>query len=265
MKKLLKYLCPHTWLKKREIIFYSKYPYGEHLNPILKSSDVKMNWIKKAQKAFQEKIDKNKYNQDSIRSGHRCLGITNLMNLGFTLESHIEFAVESDENDFRIHFNGNTINTSDLNGSDVFNIFPKHLLGDYIKPKNAMKDIIKIDLPWYFECPKDIVFLMLPIPYNDDDRFISTSAILDPIYSSEINIAIWWLCKNSYEIIKAGTPLVQMIPIPRKSICDRFKMTDIIPEHIHKKNFFRDIYLHKTKCPYYSQYKEIANKIYDLK
>jgi hypothetical protein len=267
MKKILKYLCPHTWFKKRQIIFYSKYPYGEHLNPILRSSDVKMNWFAKAQKTFQEKLEKNKNNQHMVASGHRCLGINAIMNTGFILRSHVEFAVESTEEDFKIHSKGIVIDTTiELNPQNHdYSIFPKHLLGDFVKPKNAMKDIIKVSLPWFFQCPKDIVFLILPVPYNDDDRFIGATAILDPMYSLELNISLWWLCKNSYEVVKADTPLVQMIPIPRKPICDSFKMTDIIPEFIYKKDFFRGLLLDKQKCPYYSQYKKISEKVFDLK
>jgi hypothetical protein len=261
MKKLLKYLCPHTWFKKREIIFYGKYPYIDKTNPIVKSSEVKRSWIKKAKKVFDERLLNNKENSPS--SGHRCLGIKSLIEKGFVVKSDKEFAVETDGNDdnIKIYSQNNTISIGESDGE--FSFFTSNLLGDYTRPKNAVRHMIKIHLPWLITAPKDIVFLYLPFNYSDDNRFMAASAILDPIFSTQVNIILWWFAKNSYEIVRKGTPLVQLIPIPRESICENWKMVDNIPDKLGNIINTLDRVRKSTKCPLYSEYKKIANEIYE--
>ena len=56
----------------------------------------------------------------------------------------------------------------------------------------------------------------LPIFYGDEKRFVSAGGVLDPLQTNQINPAFWWYANdNTLQIIKAGTPLLQYIPIKR--------------------------------------------------
>jgi hypothetical protein len=262
MKKLLKYLCPHTWFKKREIVFYGNYPHVDKTNPIVKSLEIKRSWMKKAKEHFNEKLlNEKKYS--SIASGHRCLGIQSLIEQGFVLKNEKEFAVETNGNDddIKIHTPNNTIPVG--GESDGFSFFSSNLLGDYTRPKNAIKHMIKINLSWHLVVPKDVVILYLPFNYSDDDRFMGSSAILDPVFSSQVNVSLWWFARNSYEIVRKGTPLAQIIPIPKKSICESWRMVDKIPDKLQNIMSALNNVRSSTKCAMYSEYKKIANQLHE--
>lgn len=263
MKSVLKYLCPQTWFKKREIVFYGSYPHVDKTNPIIKSSDVKRGWEKKATDDFNKKLlEKN--NIHAI-SGHRCLAINGIMKKGFVLKSDKEFAVETNGNDddIKIHCNNIIIDIYGNHQNGEFSFFESDFLGNYARPKGSVKHIIKKQLPWNVTAPKDVVFLVLPFSYSNDNRFMATTGILDPVLATEINIVFWWLEKDSYQIIRKGTPLAQFIPIPRKSVCESWKMIDNVPEKIHNMRNALEKVAYSTKCRMYSEYKKVANEIYD--
>ena len=271
MKKLLKYLCPHTWLKKREIVFYGKKSYWDILNPIIKSSQVKRDWLKKAKDDFDKRLLEK--NQNYTTSSHRCLGVRELFDKGFVVKAHCEFAVETNGNDddIKIH-SGNSIIALDkqLRGEDSiymddFAFFHSSLMGNYTAPLGAVKHLIKIHTSWHIDLPKDMVILILPFNYSDDNRFMATTGIFNPVYTTQLSVPIWWFSKNSYEIVRKGTPLAQLIPIHKDSERYNWKMIDEIPNHITKKNVGLFLQKQSTKCPFYSEYKVFGEKIFDKK
>ena len=75
---------------------------------------------------------------------------------------------------------------------------------------------IKLELPWRVQAHPDICFIQQPIAYWDEDRFTVPTGIVDPSYSYEINVQLFWhkLEEGAY-LVKAGTPLVQWIPVHR--------------------------------------------------
>ena len=62
----------------------------------------------------------------------------------------------------------------------------------------------------------DVVFLQMPISYHKEDRFSVPTGIVDPKYSYEINLQLFWhkIEKGEY-LMEAGTPLCQWIPMHR--------------------------------------------------
>jgi len=90
---------------------------------------------------------------------------------------------------------------------------------------NQQEDVldwtIKLELPWRVQSHPDILFLQQPIPYWDEDRFTPPTGIVDPSFSYDINLQLFWHKIEAGEYyIKAGTPLCQWIPLHR----DFFKM-----------------------------------------
>jgi len=57
-----------------------------------------------------------------------------------------------------------------------------------------------------------------PVHYTGESRFTTATGILDPFISCELNIAMYWHVLQGREILKAGTPILQIIPIPRNLI-----------------------------------------------
>ena len=119
---------------------------------------------------------------------------------------------------------------------------------------NQQKDVldytIKMELPWRVQAHKDIVFIQQNIAYWDEERFSVPNGIVDPQYSYEINCQLFWhLTEPGEYIVKAGTPLVQWIPVHRDILAskgidvvvetanaDDFKNNEIM-EYNRRKNF----------------------------
>jgi hypothetical protein len=259
MNKLLKYICPFHWFKKKkkEIVFYGNYRFIDKINPIVNASDIKRSWIKKIQLDFNKRLLEK--NMNIVTSGHRCLGIKSLIKMGFVVKNEVEFAVETNGNDSEIHIHQNEEQDED----DGIHVFTKDLMGEYTRPMGANMNLIKIHTSWYLNAPKDVVFIVLPINYSDDNRFMSSTAILDPVLARQVNVILWWFVKEGYEVVKKGVPLAQLIPIQRNQVYDSWKMVDRIPDMIQDTIQLQRKIRYSTKCPYYSDYKKTSNEIYE--
>ena len=106
----------------------------------------------------------------------------------------------------------------------------RHLM-DQSKP--TFDYTIKLELPWRVQAHKDIVFIQQPIAYWDEDRFTVPNGIVDPSYSYEINVQLFWqkLEEGAY-LVKAGTPLVQWIPVHRDYL--RSKDIEVVIENANQ-------------------------------
>tara|TARA_B100000131_G_scaffold113952_1_gene110985 strand:+ start:2533 stop:3438 length:906 start_codon:yes stop_codon:yes gene_type:complete len=83
--------------------------------------------------------------------------------------------------------------------------------------KEILDTTIKLELPWRVQSHPDIVFLQIPVPYWDEDRFTVPTGIVDTSYSYEVNLQMFWhKIDDDAHLIKAGTPLCQWIPIEKK-------------------------------------------------
>ena len=85
---------------------------------------------------------------------------------------------------------------------------------------NQQKDVldytIKMELPWRVQAHKDIVFIQQNIAYWDEERFSVPNGIVDPLYSYEINLQLFWhMTEPGDYMVKAGTPLVQWLQVHR--------------------------------------------------
>ena len=83
--------------------------------------------------------------------------------------------------------------------------------------KETNEMVVKLELPWRVQAHKDVVFIQIPVPYHDEERFSVPTGIVDPSYSYEVNLQMFWHAVEPGEyLVKAGTPLCQWIPIPRQ-------------------------------------------------
>jgi branched-subunit amino acid aminotransferase/4-amino-4-deoxychorismate lyase len=64
-------------------------------------------------------------------------------------------------------------------------------------PENVLHTIIKIQSPWVVDIPNGYKLLSMPIPYNDDNRFMAAHGILTN--KNWLNVQLFWYKKNSKE------------------------------------------------------------------
>ncbi len=81
--------------------------------------------------------------------------------------------------------------------------------------KKYLHSAVKIETPWRVKASDDILLLQLPVTYNNEARFSAAIGVLDPKYMHSVSVQLFWHVVEGETLIKAGTPLVQYVPIQR--------------------------------------------------
>lgn len=197
----------------KKIEFVSSLPGVSDLYPIKYAKDVKSEWIIKAIEDLQ-----NLKNTD-IKYKHitKCPGIFDLFKTGYIVSMWYDVYIKTEKEkpgfSWRIA-DGDLIKNSQMNiidthGDKITNHIPVR--------KGQLKDIVKINTPYQIIAPKNLKFIFLPIAYPDHFDYESTIGILDPSISNELNIQLKWNILEGEILIKAGTPLMQIIPLSNEN------------------------------------------------
>lgn len=212
---------------KNVIEFYSKIDAVFHEFPIEFSGDNIPAWMDLAKADYM--------NNKNSQSVYKCPGIVELMTSGYIVKTWHDIEVGSD-------MNGRLIASYPSDELEKLLGFPPVQIqgGDTVAkhvPKRpwSHRDILKINTPWHIVAPKGVKFMMLPVSYTDEIAFESTIGILDPAVSNEINVQGY---VNKLGVIRAGTPIAQLIPISeRKYDTVIRKMTESDKAWIDRKWF----------------------------
>jgi hypothetical protein len=198
----------------KTIQFFSTVPGVAEAFPIVEAKNYKPEWTKSAIKDLVDKKGKVT-NNDTGRFTHLayCPGIFDLFKTGYIVpmwyDVNIKTETHKDGFSWEVadkHFGTlSDIKFIDTHNEEITNFIPKR--------KGTINNIIKINTPWNVIVPENLKFLCLPISYPDHFDYESTSGVLDPSHSSEINIQMNWNVENGERLIKAGTPLMHIIPL----------------------------------------------------
>ncbi len=191
---------------KKTIEFFSSIQGVAEAFPISVAKENLPSWVNDARKDF---LVAQKTQERGFQHIARCPGIFHLFNTGYIISMWFDLEITGS----RITIPDKQINellNKECFGTQYGNGIAKHI------PKRpwSSKDILKINTPWHVMAPNDIKFLMIPIPYTDFFDFESCIGILDPGYSTEINVQGYLNKPNTF--IKAGTPIAQLIPLTEK-------------------------------------------------
>ena len=201
-------------MAKKTIEFFSSIEGVAETFPIRPAREVFPPWVNEARKDFfvQQK------NQGNALQHHitRCPGIFHLFATGYIVSAWHDLEIEGSAEGFKYNLPDKMVNTllgKDTVGAQGADDVAKHI------PKRpwSMPSILKLNTPWHILAPKGLKFLVIPIPYTDYLDFESCIGILDPGYSSEINIQGYWNKTIGSATMKAGTPIAQLIPLTEKT------------------------------------------------
>ena len=194
----------------KKIEFFSSVPGLAETFPIRPAREVLPNWVHVARADYLKQKDKREIHI------FKCPGIFELFGTGYILPAWHDFEIESTEIGFRVTIPDGSLN--DILGKETLQSQHSDGVAKFL-PKRpwSVASILKINTPWQVLAPKGLKFLMIPLPYTDDFRFESCSGILDPGISSELNVQGYWNVPMGKQVIKAGTPLVQIIPMTEKT------------------------------------------------
>ena len=227
--------------KKKWVRFYSLQGGVAALNPWLPAKDIKRPWVvdalkkyygkdsacpvmkvKKLYKHHMKKLETGGYGDEEydglFQHAATCPALTALFQSGWVLTAPADFIIQQDGNakDFnwisQVLFQSGTPTYVNAHAPEQTEGMA-HLVNQQ-KPTNSM--VVKLELPWRIQAHKDIVFVQMPVPYWDEERFSVPTGIVDPSYSYEVNLQLFWHAIEEGEyLVKAGTPLCQWVPVDR--------------------------------------------------
>ena len=199
-----------SWFRKKKswVRFYSMEPGVTTLYPIYPSKQLTRKY-----RDWPE--------DPNVMSTKNCPGILKLTSTGWILPAPADFIIKVD--DFGISYDWREpwrFKTGPEYPPDVARyVSAVHgpnqttcLLDD---PDTVLSSIVKIETPWRVEASDDVVFLILPVHYNNEKRFFSATGILDSRYGYNLNIQLFWNSRKGETHVKAGTPLCHIIPMNR--------------------------------------------------
>jgi len=222
--------------KKKWIRFYSMQPGIAELHPVFPATKLKRKWRKEALTS-QDKRDEINMKQCPAKKAAAvwetlatkippvnfwshavtCPALHGIMDNGYILPCPADFVIKLDgtgnfEWKSTVLFYGDRYVSAHI---------PEQTQGmrnlvSHNQNKDVLDYVIKMETPWRIQAHKDIVFIQIPVTYWEEDRFSIATGIVDPQYSYEVNMQIFWHKTEPGEyIIKAGTPLAQWIPVHR--------------------------------------------------
>jgi hypothetical protein len=222
--------------KKKWIRFYSMQPGIAELHPVFPATKLKRKWRKEALTS-QAKRDEITMKQCPAKKAAAvwetlatkippvnfwshavtCPALHSIMDNGYILPCPADFVIKLDgtgnfEWKSTIQFYGDRYVSAHI---------PEQTQGmrnlvSHNQNKDVLDYVIKMETPWRIQAHKDIVFIQIPVTYWEEDRFSIATGVVDPQYSYEVNMQIFWHKTEPGEyIIKAGTPLAQWIPVHR--------------------------------------------------
>lgn len=236
----------------KKIEFFSKIPGVSELFPIREAENFLPKWANAARDNY---IQIKKQNQGRFNHIYQCPGIFDLMSQGFIVPMWHDVIISTNGNPDEF---GWTVPTSELTEFDTDTDIIENQSNGFgnlmpIKPW-SLNTLVKVNTPWNIIAPRGIKLLILPIAYPDSFEFESTIGILDPGYDNEVNIQMYYNVPKGDVLIKAGTPLAQIIPLSEK----KFRLI------CRDMNTWDKLWLTKRKYFNSATFKIKRNKIKDL-
>jgi hypothetical protein len=203
--------------KKPFVRFVNVMPGVEIAHPIIRAQEQRFDWIREAALDYKEKLQNLRLNE-TTNSVSRCPGIMQLSKTGFIIPNPVDFIITTDPNKPDLFSWECPINFPNHNYIDAHT---KDQLSKFMPfREDTLKTVVKVNTGWKISASSDIVFLVMPLAYNDHSIFSAAQGILDPHQTLEINVQLFWHKLKGSHLVKAGTPLSQLIPIPRELAVD---------------------------------------------
>lgn len=178
--------------------------------PIKPAQEVIPKWV------YNAKADYMKSDKKDMHI-FKCPGIFDMFMTGYVLTNWVDVEIKTNDVGFSVTIPDPTI--QEMLGKDIIQSQVHDGVSKFLPKKPwSVKSILKINTPWHVVVPKNVKLLMIPLPYPDTFEFESCTGILDPSISSEINVQGYWNIPNGSHVLKAGTPLCQLIPITEQSL-----------------------------------------------
>lgn len=215
------------FLKKNpEFIFASCVPGVVQHFPVIDARTYRPTWVKEAAAVYKKRLEESSLTQQ-VSGLIKCPGIRDIMTTGFIVTSCYDIQIKTygDGEKFTWEIPRHLI--SALMESREFKLIGEPVSWLSLKDEDtrvlrrpqSLNSLIKIQSTWSVRIPKGWSLLVTNVQYADEPRFSCVSGILRSGNGlQEIIPQLYWNVLEGEELIKAGTPLCQFIPIPDKEI-----------------------------------------------
>jgi hypothetical protein len=233
--------------KKKFVRFVNEIPGVEIAHPVIHAKDYKFSWLSKLNK---EVTTHNKTCPVSHTSSNtaRCPGIVDLMHKGFIITAPFDFVIKTDgdKKDLEWHMNIDPSKfNKDIKGKYI-SFHPTRQLHDYTPARDDSSDLIlKINTFWKLSASDDLQFLQMPIPYPEHNMFSACHGIIDSNKYNEVNLQLQWHKLNGEFLVKAGTPLCQLVPLTNEKI--NLKVEKMTADDVYANNAYSYFVMHEYK------------------
>jgi hypothetical protein len=201
------------WMRKEKksfVRFYSLESGVVDIFPIINASSLKRDFM------LTEQVG----DRPETLSSKNCPGIRKIISTGWIVPAPSDFIIQTNGDGVTMEWAEPYRFSKVSPGRDSY--ISSHtrsqtepLLDD---PDNTLKTVVKVETPWRVEASDDVVLLFMPVTYNGESRFQAAHGILDTKYGHVVNIQLFWKAMDGKTLVRAGTPLCQIIPIPRQSL-----------------------------------------------
>lgn len=205
------------WRKKKQSLLPDKYEFWttvpglETLYPVTPISDLTIPWISNSRQYIQGRVKALGTLDKS--AAHLCSGIKGATSYGWIVQSCFDLLIETNGDGCTFKWILPEMVCHYIPG-ELVGSFDNQIFGNFVElPPQSLKTIVKINSPWRFSAPAGKGLMYVPLQYHNENRFTSTVGYLDPKIGNQLNAVLFWHVLNGTTLIKAGTPLFQIIPI----------------------------------------------------
>jgi hypothetical protein len=180
--------------------------------PIVPINQVPVPWLGASRNYLQSQ--QQLLEHPTTNAAHLCSGITASLNQGWIVTSWCDFIITTngDLNTFEWRL---PQRLASKYPAPIIEHFDSRIWGEHANlPLTTLKTVVKYNTPWCFAAPPGWGLLVTPLQYFNESRFTNTLGIIDPRQGNQLNAVLLWHEVNRQTLIRAGTPLFQIYPIP---------------------------------------------------
>ena len=187
--------------KSDTIRFFTTNEFNAEVFPVVPAKSHSFKWYKTFGDQIREakKADSLSY----IPNAGKCPAIIDISARGFYLMLNRDLLIENANGRLKVSSNPRFGEVTEQLKHPASNFFQK------------MPFVLKISLAWSCVAPKGLLFHYGPVSYPDNTDFYTLPGIYDPSLDCQANIQ-GIVTTEKPTLLKAGTPLAQIIPLSNK-------------------------------------------------
>lgn len=238
-----------NWFKKKKswVRFYSLDQNVATVYPVIENRLTERDWNNVGN------IERNRPEQGK-QTVLNCPAIKQITNVGYVLRAPADFVIKTRKDSeyldwetpflFKRHSDKYTFSSTDYyiswhSPAQVEPIIPREELN---VDKEYHHSAVKVETPWRVKASDDILLLQIPVTYNNEARFSAAVGIVDPRYMHAVSVQLLWHVTEGETLVKAGTPLVQYVPISRE-LLTKGKLDFIVDSATDVEREIEDAYI----------------------